>query len=120
MSRRTERLCNLIRQEISALLQREVSDPRLGGLISVTRVSLSMDLKHATVFVSILGDQARKREMLAGFAAASGFLRCHVAERLKLRRVPALDFRLDDSIEEGARILEVINRISDGDKSAGH
>jgi len=113
MSRRTERLSKLIKQEISDLLEREVDDPRLNNLISVTEVSVSPDLKHAKVFVSILGNGRNKIDMIAGFYTASGFLRKKLASRLRLKCTPQLSFHCDDSIERGARILKLIRQVSD-------
>ncbi len=112
MTRRTERINNLIRQEISDLLRRQVRDPRLGTFISVTKVITSADLRHAKVLVSVLGDEAKRKEVLDGFGAASGFFRRELAHRLILRRIPELSFHADDSIEQGAKILKLINEIS--------
>lgn len=112
MSRRTERLNKVIKQEISRLLEREVNDPRLSNSISVTEVSVSPDLKYAKVLVSILGNETDKTEMLAGFNAASGFLRKKLASHLKLRCVPQLSFHYDNSIEQGARLLKLIEQAS--------
>jgi ribosome-binding factor A len=112
MSRRTERLNKVIKQEISSLLEREVNDPRLSNLISVTQVSLSPDLKYAKIFVSILGNETNKTETLAGFNAASGFLRKELASHLRLRYAPQLSFYYDDSIERGARLLKLIAQVS--------
>jgi ribosome-binding factor A len=109
MSRRSERTSKLIQREISGLLEREVNDPRLSKLISVTEVTLSPDLKYAKVFVSTLSDQMdNKEEMLAGFNNASGFLRRELASHLKLRYTPQLSFHYDDSIERGARLLKLM------------
>ena len=109
MSRRSERTSKLIQREISGLLEREVNDPRLSKLISVTEVTLSPDLKHAKIFVSTLGDEMdNKVEMLAGFNKASGFLRRELASHLKLRYTPKLSFHYDDSIERGARLLKLM------------
>ncbi len=112
MSRRTERLNKVIKQEISRLLEREVNDPRLSNSISVTEVSVSPDLKYAKVFVSILGNETDKTEMLVGFNAASGFLRKKLALHLKLRCVPQLSFHYDNSIEQGARLLKLIEQVN--------
>jgi len=112
MSRRTERLNKLIKQEVSELLEREVDDPRLNNLISITEVSVSPDLKHAKVFVSILGNKANKTDMLAGFNTASGFLRKRLASRLRLKCTPQLSFHYDDSIERGARVLKLLEQVS--------
>ena len=112
MTRRSERTGELIKHEISRLLEREVNDPRLTGLISVTEVSLSPDLKHAKVFVSALQNENRK-EMLEGFNTASGFLRRELASHLKLRYVPKLSFYYDDSIERGTKLLKLIGDLDD-------
>jgi len=112
MARRIERVGNLIRHEISELLQRQVKDPRLGDFVTVTEVSISPDLRYAKVFVSCIGSEEEKRETLSGLAAASGFLRNQLAKRLRLRRVPELSFQWDDSIERGAHLLQLIDKVS--------
>jgi len=112
MTRRTERLNSLIRLEISELLRQQVNDPRLGSLISVTRVSTSPDLQRAKVFVSTLGDEANRSETLRGFTAASGFLRRELARRLRLRQTPELSFHFDDSIERGTEVLTLIEQVT--------
>lgn len=122
MSRRLERVNHLIREEISVLLQRQVRDPRLGGFVTVTRVSTSPDLSHAKVFISIMGDERDKKEALEALAKASGFLRRELSPRLTLRRIPELSFCRDDSIEQGAHVLELISQVSDpenGEKGSG-
>jgi len=116
MSRRSERTGKLIQREISALLEREVSDPRLIRLISVTEVTLSPDLRHAKVFVSTMGSEINKEDMLAGFNNASGFLRKELASKLKLRYTPYLSFHYDDSIERGARLTKLIGEIAPTDE----
>jgi len=113
MSRRNERTSKLIQREISGLLEREVNDPRLSKLISVTEVALSPDMKYAKIFVSTLGDEMdNKEEMLAGFNNASGFLRKELASHLKLRYTPQLSFHYDDSIERGARLLKLMGDLT--------
>lgn len=112
MTRRTERISSLIRQEISELLRRQVNDPRLSSFISVTKVLVSPDLRHAKVLVSVLGSEAQKSDVLNGFTAASGFLRRELAHRLTLRRIPELIFQADDSIEQGAKVLKLINQLA--------
>ena len=112
MAHRIERVNNLIRHEISELLQRQVKDPRLGNFVAVTQVSTSPDLRYAKVFVSCMGSEEEKRETLNGLVAASGFFRNKLARRLRLRRIPELSFQWDDSIEQGAHILQLIDEIS--------
>jgi ribosome-binding factor A len=113
VTRRSEQVGKLIIRGISELLEREVNDPRLSSLISVTEVSVSADLRYAKVFVSILGDETNKRDMLAGFNAASGFLRKELSSYLRLRYIPQLSFHYDNSIERGARLLSLIEQVSD-------
>ncbi len=112
MSHRVERVNSLIRQELSELLQRHVKDPRLGSFISVTEVITSPDFKHARVYVSYLGSDEQKKETLKALKTAAGFLRTELAQRLKLRVTPELDFVWDDSIERGDRLLQLIDRVS--------
>lgn len=112
MAHRIERVNNLIRQEISQLLQRQVKDPRLGGFVAVTEVSTSPDLRYAKVFVSCMGSEEDKQEMLSGLLAASGFFRNKLAKRLRLRRIPELSFHWDDSIERGTHLLQLIDEVS--------
>jgi ribosome-binding factor A len=122
MSRRSERTSKLIQREISGLLEREVNDPRLSKLVSVTEVCLSVDLKHAKVYVSTLGDEINKQDLLAGFNNASGFLRKELAAHLGLRQMPQLSFYYDDSIERGARLLKLMEELSPekSDKIGSH
>ncbi len=113
MSRRSERTSKLIQREISELLEREVNDPRLSKLISVTEVELSLDLRHAKIFVSTLGSEINNKEdLLAGFNNASGFLRKELAAHLKLKYTPQLSFHYDDSIERGARLLKLMGELT--------
>jgi ribosome-binding factor A len=112
MSRRSERTSKLIQREISDLLERQVNDPRLSRLISITEVTLSPDFKHAKIFVSTLGSKIDKEDMLASFNNASGFLRRELAVHLKLKHTPQLSFHYDDSIERGARLLKLIGEVT--------
>ena len=112
MAHRIEQVNKLIRREISELLQRQVKDPRLDTFLAVTEVSTSPDLKYAKVFVSHIGSEAEKQEILSVLSAASGFLRNELARRLKLRRIPELSFRWDDSIKQGDHILKLIDQVT--------
>lgn len=112
MSHRLERVAKLIREELSELLQRQVKDPRLGEFLAITDVSVSPDLKYARVFVSRIGTEEEKQELLAVLSSASGFLRRELTRRLNLRSIPELSFHWDDSIERGDRILHIIDEIN--------
>ena len=109
MSRRTLRISELLREELSVLLQRNVRDPRLNRMLSITSVSVSSDLKQATVFVSAMGSEEEKSEVERGLEAAGSYLRRSLGERLSLRYIPRLAFQLDDSIERGARLSSIID-----------
>jgi ribosome-binding factor A len=114
-TRRIERVNELIREEISELIRREVKDPRLDSFISVTEVVTSPDLRHAKVFVSIMGTEEEKQQVEKGLTAATGFLRRELGERLTLRYTPELTFQLDDSIERGSKLLQLINEVAPGE-----
>lgn len=116
MTHRIERVNHLIRQEISELLQRQVKDPRLGGFVSITEVITSPDLKYAKVFVSCIDSDEKKKEILSALVAASGFLHNELTKRLRLHHIPVLEFHWDDSIERGARILGLIDQVTQEDE----
>ena len=111
MSRRIERVNELIKEEIANLLRRELQDPRLEALISVTEVSTTADLRNATVRVSILGTEEEVQQAMKALRHAAGYLRHEMAGRLRLRHVPELTFKLDTSLEKGARVLDLLPEI---------
>lgn len=115
MSRRQERLNYLLRQEISALLRREVKDPRLAGLVSVTEVTVSPDLKQARVFVSVLGDEEEKQQVLTGLRGAVGFFRRELADRINLRYIPEITFHYDNSLARGDHLLQLMRELDTGE-----
>ena len=107
---RQERLGELIAAELSDLLRTRVKDPRV-GFASITHVEVSGDLRHAKIFVSVMGNAEEQAETMKALRHASGFLRHELATRVVLRYMPELVFKLDTSIEEGARILALIQQI---------
>ncbi len=119
MTRRTERLNHLIQAEISDLLQKHINDPRLNGLISVTGVEISTDLKNAKVSFSILGGSLDRDEVLKGFNSAAGYLRRELAHRLNIRVTPELSFEFDDSIEHGVNLIRLIDKVAAEDNKGG-
>lgn len=108
--RRRQRLQSLLVEIISELLQREIKDPRL-GFASVTRVELSGDLRHAKVYVSVLGSDEESEQTRRLLGRAKGFLRSELAQRLHIRFVPDIDFRIDRGIEQGARVLDLLRKL---------
>lgn len=112
---RQEKLGELIAAELSELLRTRVKDPRV-GFASITRVEVSGDLRHAKIFVSVMGSQEEREETMKGLSNASGFLRHELASRLILRYMPEIVFKLDRSIEEGARMLDLIRQVEAEDR----
>ena len=98
------------KKELSKIIDRELKDPSITGMISVTRVKVTPDLKYAKVSVSILNSKNIK-ETLAGLKKSSGYLRSELAKRINLRNTPELVFELDESLEYGARIDSILNDI---------
>jgi ribosome-binding factor A len=117
MTYRVERLNSLLRQEISDLVQRYVKDPRLGSFVSVTAVEISKDMRYAKVFVSRFGTDLEKKETLKALASASGFIRHELSERLKTRRIPELNFKLDNTMEKADKVLKIIDEIATEDST---
>ena len=111
MSRRVERINVLLRQEISLLLSREIKDPRLSGVVTVTHVETSNDLSNARVFISVMGDAEAKKTAFQGVQSATSFIRRGLGERLALRHTPALHFVMDESLERANHLLQIIDSI---------
>ena len=113
MTRRTLRVNELLRREISQLLFHQIKDPRLTGLLSVTQVDTSTDLRYAKVYVSVLGEYASKERVLQGLRSASGFIRKEMRLHLVLRHIPELKFELDESMEEAEKMMRLMDRLVD-------
>ncbi len=109
---RLDRINVLLRQEISQLVAHEVKDPRLSGLISITRVETTPDLSQAKVFVSVLGNADDKAKTLIALKSAAGFLQRSMRQNLTLRKVPAIEFHIDESIERAAEVLRLMKEVS--------
>lgn len=114
MTRRTERINDLLREEISDLLLRQVKDPRVGGLVTITEVDVSPDLRVAKVFVSVMGTDEEKASTFRALAAAAHFIQRELRRRLTIRRTPELTFLADASLERGAHILDLLQQAQEG------
>ncbi|MFL2644352.1 MAG: 30S ribosome-binding factor RbfA [Dehalococcoidia bacterium] len=110
MTIRTERINETLRTEISQLLLKDINDPRLDGIITITEVSVSPDLKNAQVFISVLGTKQQQDEALEGMKSAASFLRRSLRNRIMLRNTPFLSFKLDNSAEIGDNLLKLISK----------
>jgi ribosome-binding factor A len=113
MTQRTDRIDELLRQEIGQALEREVTDPGI-GFVTVTKVETVPDLSRARVWVSVIGSDEQRKETLAALRRAMPFVRHGLGSKIRLRRIPELDVRLDDSIERGTRILKIIDELEAG------
>jgi ribosome-binding factor A len=113
VSQRTERIDELLRQEIGEILTRDVQDPHI-GFATVTEVETSPDLRHAKVWVSVIGQRAEREETIAALNRAMSFVRRELGTRLRLRRIPDLQVRLDDSAERGTRVLHLLQELEEG------
>jgi ribosome-binding factor A len=111
-NKRAVRVGELLKEEISQIVLREMKDPRI-GFVSVTDVEVSGDLRHAKVFVSVYGTDKEKEETLEGLQQAQGFVRKLVGERVKIHHTPEIIFRYDDSIENGVHISEIIKDLKE-------
>jgi ribosome-binding factor A len=112
MSQRTDRLDSQIRAELMELLQREMKDPRV-GFVTITRVETARDLGSARVWVSIYGSEEERERSMSALTDAAPWLRRQLAGRLKIRHVPQLVMRHDDSIEAGDRVLRLLRELED-------
>jgi len=114
---RAERLAEVIRAEASAIIQRGLKDPGI-GFVSITDVIVSADLRHAKIFVSVLGDEEAKRGTMAALERATGFVRSELGARVAVRFVPEILFRLDESIERGTRINALLRKVAEEEPRA--
>jgi ribosome-binding factor A len=109
-AKRQGRMSEEIKRLLSSIIPREIKDPRL-GFLTITRVILSSDLEHATVYVSVLGDSVDQRFTMQILEKTRGFLRREVGHALGTRITPELNFKLDHSIEEGTKVLEIMDEL---------
>jgi ribosome-binding factor A len=116
MSERMRRVNESVRQVLAESLP-ELKDPRI-GLVTITGVVTSSDLRVATVYVSVLGNARKKRATLAGLEAAHGLLQSQLARQLRMKRTPQLTFEYDLSVERGVRMTQLIDELAPDDDAA--
>jgi ribosome-binding factor A len=114
VSDRMRRVNEAVREVISEGIG-ELKDPRV-GFVTITGVETSADLRHATVFVSVLGTKGKREKTLAGLAAAHGVLQARVARELRLKRTPQLTFEYDPTVERGVRMTQLIDELAPRDE----
>jgi ribosome-binding factor A len=126
-NRRPDRVAEAIREEVAMYLAEGVKDPRVRGMVTVTGVDVTRDLRHAKVFVSVLGEEAERADTMAGLAGMAAHLRGHIGRALRLRAAPELTFKYDQSVTHAARIETLLGQLrqereaapADGDSTAG-
>lgn len=113
MSQRTERVDELLRQEIGSIVARDVADPRI-GFATITSVETTSDLRHAKVWVSVIGQPAERDATVAALRRAMPFVRHELGSRLRIKRIPDLHIHLDDTAERGTRVLQLLSELESG------
>ena len=113
MTARTDQLDQLLRQEIAEIVTREVADPRI-GFATITDVETSPDLRHAQVWVSVIGQPKERDTTIEALGRAMPFVRRELGHRLRLKRIPELHVRLDDTAERGTRVLRLLHELEEG------
>ena len=116
MSIRQQKVESQVRRLVSEAILRELSDPRVNGLLSVTRVSVSPDLREARVYISILSDRPESTVM-SGLVSARGVIQKHVADGMKIRYAPRISFLLDESLKRQAEVLKALDAASGKEQS---
>lgn len=104
-----------MKTEISDILRRELKDPRL-GFVTITDAEVSKDLRHARVYVSVYGDEKEKEQNLAVLQGAAGYIRGEFGRRAFMKVIPEISFKLDTSVEHGARIFELLQQVKPDDE----
>ena len=112
MTRRIDRINELLKEEISSLLSHETKDPRLRGLFSLTHVETSADLRHARVFVSVMGSREDKERVLSGLNSATGFVQHQLGGKLSFKHIPHLSFVLDESMDKANEVLRLMDQLA--------
>ena len=113
MTQRTDRVDELLRQEIGSIVAREVADPRI-GFATITKVETTPDLRHAKVWVSVIGQERERRATIAALGRAMPFVRHELGRTLRLKRIPDLHVELDDTAERGTRVLHLLDELEAG------
>lgn len=115
-TRRRQQVGDLIRDHVSEIIQREMRDPRL-GFVTITRVEVSPDIRMANISASVYGSDEEQRDALVALTRATGFIRRELGERLEMRFVPELRFRLDRSMQHAENVARLLNQIEDEDRA---
>lgn len=108
---RANRVAEQMKKELGDIITTKIKDPRV-GFVTVTDVEVTGDLQQASVYVSVLGDEDKKRESLLGLAKAKGFIRSEIGKRIRLRKTPELTFAFDEALEHGNHIEAILRDLN--------
>jgi len=115
--KRTERLNSLLKEVISEVVGKDVKDPRLGSLITVTSVDITRDMQHAKVYISVIGTPEEKKKTLDALQSGAGFIAINASKKVVMRYFPSLTFKLDDSADKYAAIDTILGKIRNEQKN---
>jgi len=110
MSRRTDRLGSMIQQELMEIIMRELNDPRLTGMPSITRVKVSEDLSMADVYITSMGTAGQQTAALNALKSSAGMMRTRLTKSLSIRQVPFLRFHIDEQLKKEMQVLDLIDK----------
>lgn len=110
MTTRPEKVQEALRQEISKIVQQDLKDPRL-GFLTITGVELTKDLRYAKVYFTVLGETKNKKLALKGLNSAKGYIKSLISDKIRLRYMPELDFRIDESFEHTKQIYDILDKL---------
>jgi ribosome-binding factor A len=116
-SNRMQKVNELFRREIGSIIQRDLGNPKI-GFVTVSHIDISADLRHATVRVSVLGDERRRQTTLDELAKAAGYIQHLLGQRIKIRTMPRIQFKLDRSLDAVYRVEELLGTIHENEPSA--
>ena len=115
--KRIERLNSLLKEVISEVVMRDVRDPRLAPLVTITSVDITNDLQHAKVFISVIGTEEQKKSTIEALQSAAGFIAIQSSKKVVMRYFPALTFKIDNSVDKHIRIETLLGKIHEEQKS---
>ena len=118
MSRRTERVASTIQQELATIIMRELNDPRLTGLPSITRVKVSPDLSIADIYMSIMGSEGQQTAAINALRHSAGLLRLKLTKQLTLRVAPFLKFHIDENLKREMNVLQLLHKVRQENEEA--
>ena len=109
--KRTDKLNSLLQQVISEVIRNDVKNPHVNEFVAVTKVEITKDLRHAKVFVSVIGDKFAKESTVIALQSADGFIAVHASKKMVIRHFPELHFKIDDTVEKQMRIDSILENL---------